>query len=103
MNRIDFGNLIDDTWSAVHLLNKTKGSDYSGDEDALENFKRLATKLELTKEQVLGVYMTKHLDAIDTYIREGNVKSEPIDGRIDDAIVYLILLKAMVQEGHDKE
>lgn len=103
MNRIDFGNLIDDVWTAVHHLNKTKGSDYSGDEDVLANFKRLATKLELTKEQVLGVYMTKHLDAIDTYIREGNVKSEPIDGRINDAIVYLLLLHAMVIEGHDHD
>lgn len=101
MNRIEFGNLIDDVWATVHHLNKTKGADYSGDEDVLANFKRNAKRLGLTKEQVLGVYMNKHLDAIDTYIRDGNIKSEPIEGRISDAIVYLLLLRAMVREGHD--
>jgi hypothetical protein len=33
-----------------------------------------------------------------TYIREGSVKSEPIEGRIHDLILYLYLLSALIEE-----
>lgn len=103
MNRADFALVIDGVWDSIHKLNRTKGRDYSGDEDVLENFKRNAERLGLTKEQVLGVYMNKHLDAIYTYISTGKVESEGIEGRIHDAVFYLILLLVMAEEGHTYE
>ena len=41
------------------------------------------------------------MDAIRTYIRFGSVMSEPIEGRIKDARVYLSLLRAMVEQKKD--
>ena len=38
------------------------------------------------------------MDAIRSYIRYGSVMSEPIEGRIKDARVYLSLLRAMVEQ-----
>jgi hypothetical protein len=99
MNRADFtAKIVEPTFEAVRALNQNKGRDYSGDADALSNFKRHATSLGLTPEQVLYVYLAKHWDAITSYVKNGQVESEPVDGRIDDAITYLLLLKGLVSE-----
>jgi NADPH-dependent glutamate synthase beta subunit-like oxidoreductase len=50
----------------------------------------------LSPAQALGVYMKKHLDAIFTFIGKGRVESEPIEGRIHDAVNYLLLLNKLI-------
>ena len=78
-------------------LTRTKGREYANSDDQLANFKRLGKQLGLSPEKVIMVYMTKHLDSIHSYVRNPEQDlSEPIDGRIDDAILYLILLKASI-------
>ena len=80
-------------------LTDTKGREYANSDDQLANFKRLAKRLGLTPAQVCTVYLTKHLDSIDSWVRNPEQDlSEPIDGRIDDAILYLILLKAIAHD-----
>lgn len=90
-------------------IGKTKGKEYSGaidgKDDRLANFKRLAVKLGVTPETVCLIYGTKHLDAIDTCVktlqRTGEISvalSEPIEGRFHDAVLYLILLSALISE-----
>jgi hypothetical protein len=82
-------------------LTDSKGREYANSSDQLANFKRLATRLGLSPAQVVMVYLTKHLDSIDSWISNPHQDlSEPIDGRIDDAILYLILLKAISHEQH---
>jgi hypothetical protein len=101
MRRPEFVALMGATHDSIVELNATKGHDYAGDEDALANFKRHATNLGLTPEQIWGVYAGKHWDAIMTYCREGDVASEPVEGRILDAILYLYLLLGLVREKQD--
>jgi hypothetical protein len=108
MNTNDLNALLERTFVQMKALSSTKGEEYAGTEDRLSNFKRLADELEMTPEQVLMVYLTKHLDSIRTYIKDkasGRKRelSEPIAGRIDDAILYLILLKGLVYEREEKE
>lgn len=98
MNGSDFLRLIDSTAERLQRLTATKGAEYANSENQLANFKRLGQRLGLKPEAVILVYLTKHLDAIDSYVRTGQVHSEPIEGRIDDAILYLILLKASIHE-----
>jgi len=95
MIKEDFLKLIDDTFTRMLELTKTKGEEYSGSDDQLANFKRSAWGARMTQEQVWYVLFDKHVNSIKHYIVHGGVKSEPIDSRIDDAILYLILLKAM--------
>jgi uncharacterized protein (DUF849 family) len=98
VNGSDFLQLIDSTAEQLQRLTATKGAEYANSENQLANFKRLGKRLGLKPEAVILVYLTKHLDAIDSYVRTGRVHSEPIEGRIDDAILYLILLKASIRE-----
>lgn len=104
MNCIEFKLLLSQTCDRLNHLTETKGHEYANDADQLANFRRLAVILRLDPRVVLYVYLAKHLDAITHYI--GQVQddrpiacSEPIDGRIDDAILYLILLKALIMDG----
>jgi hypothetical protein len=98
-----FNELIDETIETIRKLSTLKGGEYAGDADRLENFRRNATKLGLPMETVWNIYVSKHIDAIDQYVRDvqtGTTRQrlESISGRADDIIVYMILFKAMVEE-----
>lgn len=106
MNKKDFQALINTQFEQIISLTATKGEEYSQSIDQLANFKRQAAELSLSPEKVLMVYLNKHLDSIRGYVHSVNYGnpanlSEPISGRIDDAILYLLLLQAMVVERRD--
>jgi len=103
VTRDDFLAMLRADHARIVGINQTKGHDYAGDEDALANFKRDPERLQriAARDPVLArwyVYFHKHLDAVFTFLEEGDVKSEPIDGRIDDAILYLHLLRGLIHE-----
>ena len=89
--------------SDLQKLGQLKGSEYSGDVDRLENFRRNGVDLELPMESIWRVYAAKHWDAVGQYIRDlqtgkHRTRLESLAGRCDDLIVYLILFKAILQE-----
>lgn len=93
----------------MKILREKKGAEYAGThvDDCLANFKRNAIDCGLSMEQIWRVYAGKHWDAVNQYIRDTSVGTvrdnmEPIDGRIDDLLVYLMLLKAMVIERREE-
>ena len=98
MKRADFLDLLDETFERLVTLTQTKGHEYANSHDQLANFLRLGQALGMPPEAVLLVYLTKHLDSIHNYVRElpEPAPSEAITGRIDDAILYLVLLKALI-------
>lgn len=102
MDKKQFRLLIDDTYKTLIGLTASKGEEYSRDSDQLANFKRQAEELLMTPEKVLMVYLNKHLDAVKSFVKTGKIYSEPIEGRIDDAILYLILLKGIVQDDQNR-
>src|SRR5665811_11669 len=79
-------------------MRDTKGKEYSNSESRFGNFNRIAAELGLTNIQVAWVYTKKHLDGIASYCRTEKILSEPIEGRIVDAIVYLTLIAGMIEE-----
>ena len=104
MNREEFTKLMEVKHLELLQINQTKGNEYAGEADALDNFKRHAQALDLRPEQVWAVYAGKHWDAIMSYCRRGHVLSdEGIEGRIDDAILYLYLLLGLVVDGEKEQ
>lgn len=88
----------------IKKIRETKGYDYTlGTGDANRNFKKVAEVLGLTPEQVLWVYVEKHLDAIRSFIKSGELKGEGIEAKILDVINYLgILYSLLLEEGKIK-
>lgn len=72
--------------------------EYAGGEESFGNFNRLAGLLGINRKAVLMVYFTKHFDGIMSYVRGHRSQREDVRGRINDAIVYLCLLRGMVEE-----
>lgn len=71
--------------------------EYARPENVFDNFDRLSVDMEMDRKKVLYVYMKKHLDAIRKFILDpANNIREPIEGRIGDVIVYLVLLQGMI-------
>lgn len=67
------------------------------DENAFANFERVAERLGMKREAVLMVYAEKHLDGIHSWIQGHKSQRESVKGRINDVIVYLVLLRAMAE------
>lgn len=102
-NHTVYDNLMLETFENCQKLGKLKGGEYAGDYDRLANFRRNGAQLDLPMEIIWAVYAGKHWDAIQQYCQDlKNSKKrerlESIEGRIDDLIVYLVLMKCMVRE-----
>jgi hypothetical protein len=99
----EFDRVTDEIFHQVLKMRDTKGKEYARSEDRFANFNRLAAELGLKREHVLWVYTAKHLDGIVSYVNNGRAFStERVEGRIVDAITYLLLLAGMVRE-NDKQ
>lgn len=104
MNGEEFEKSIHALHEKLLQLTATKGAEYTqGRDNRFDNFERQAEALGLTREQVLLVFLNKHLDSITTYVKDralnrGRVYSEPMTGRVDDAILYLLLLRGMMEK-----
>lgn len=103
MEAKEVNQIIDETFENVKYLRRVKGGEYSKEEDALSNFKESGYDIEEEPEVSWRVLAKKHWDAIGTYIRDVKTdtkreRAEAINGRIDDLICYLILLKGLNRE-----
>lgn len=103
MNRAEFSHFRDGHYAQIASINDAKGHDYAGDGDALANFKEAAKQLGVSPYVIWYVYFHKHWSAIQTFLREGDVASEPIEGRVHDAILYLFLLLGLIQDSAIEE
>jgi hypothetical protein len=102
MRRDQFQELMKNEFESLLETNTRKGHDYAGDDDALANFKEQGAESGVTPEQIWSVHAGKHWRSIMTYVREGDVQSEPIEGRIHDLILYGFLLLGLVTEKREE-
>ena len=66
--------------------------------NAFANFERVGKNLDIQREEVLLVYLLKHIDGICSFVKGHKSQREDVRGRLTDAIVYLCLLWGMVDE-----
>lgn len=103
MRQEEFEVVVKDTMDAINQLLLIKGGEYAGSDDRLANFKRGELRTGAHPFQVLWIYLSKHIDSVETYIKDiatgkTRTRSEPIEGRLDDIINYCILMKALIKE-----
>jgi hypothetical protein len=102
MNMTDRDAHMQSLFDGCLAIARAKGADYSGTQDALANFKRNADRLGMTKYQVWAIYCAKHVDSIFNSIKKDplnpQVESEPLKGRVEDAINYLAIFQCLLVE-----
>jgi hypothetical protein len=87
----------------IQSLFATKNEEYAAGADILGNFRRQAQQQTLPMSTAWMFLAGKHIDAIQQHIRdtrEGKLRNrtQPIAERIDDLIVYALLLHVIVEE-----
>ena len=95
---------MDTIWSEVISTRDEGQKEYAHtDKNVFANFERTGNLLGVDREKILMTFFLKHVDGIAAYANGHKSQREDITGRITDAIVYLCLLWAMVDEGRENE
>ena len=99
MNKSTFDNLFLQIIDEIKQTRDSGQKEYAhSKENVFANFERVAESLDISKEQALMVYLMKHMDGINAWIKGHKSQREDVTGRIKDAIVYLCLLWGMAIE-----
>jgi len=94
-----FDNLFLQIIDKVKQTRDSGQKEYAHSEDnVFANFERVAEGLDISREQALMVYLMKHMDGINAWIKGHKSQREDVTGRIKDAIVYLCLLWGMAND-----
>jgi hypothetical protein len=108
MTRDKLQENIEQLTEKVTQMLAAKGPEYQHGENVFSNFETNANDLGLSRYQIWSVYFSKHVKSIINAIKNnpdnpGKAKlSEEYQGRIVDAIAYLHLLNAMIEEEKSK-
>ena len=77
--------------------------EYAHDVDnVFANFERSASLLDIPRDKALMVFLLKHIDGISAHVKGHTSQREDVTGRITDAIVYLCLLRGMIEDGKNR-
>jgi len=83
----------------IMSLRESGQKEYAHDEDnAFANFERVAVDLDIDRKMILWVLAMKHRDGIVAHLRGYESQREDVLGRINDLIVYLFILRGMIDE-----
>jgi hypothetical protein len=98
MTTSEFSDFLNGFQKNMEDLLVSKGADYSNNNDRLSNFKEQAKLLGVPPRVIWAVYCHKHIDAMDRWVREGKISSEPIHSRFLDLANYAVLGAALAAE-----
>jgi hypothetical protein len=102
MNRNQFIKNIENTYKQGVELIKTKNSDYASDEDPWRNF-GFATLIGLDVKQAILLRTVDKIARISNLLKqEAKVKDETITDTLLDAVNYLAILKAKIEDEQSK-
>ena len=99
MTPADLDKLMQEVFDNEIMTTQQSGQkEYASDEDAFSNFKDQGEELGLDPKIVLWVHAMKHKSGIANYLRGVKSQGEDVRGRINDLIVYLFILRRMIEE-----
>ena len=103
MTQTKMKNLIQKIFLKIQETRKAGQKEYARKEsNAFANFERIGNNLEFSREDILLVYLLKHIDGICSFVKGHKSQRENIRGRITDSIVYLCLLWGMIDDTDEK-
>ena len=103
MKQEQFKEIIEKQLELISNTLLIKSAEYAT-EDKLHNFRVSAQLQNITMEQALAGMLSKHTVSIYDMIASGNRYGvEKWDEKINDHIVYLLLLRAIIEEKRTNE
>ena len=83
----------------IMALRDAGQKEYAHDDSSpFANFERGAKDMGIDRKQVLWVYAMKHKDGIAAHLKGQVSQREDVRGRVNDLIVYLLLLRGILNE-----
>lgn len=99
MTRQDAANVMEKVFDELRGLREAGQKEYAhADDNCFANFERVATEAGVSREMALWVYFLKHKDGVASYLKGHRSQRENVRGRLNDMMVYLCLLRAMIDE-----
>jgi hypothetical protein len=95
---------IEDFFERIRRVREAGQREYAHtDANVFGNFDRIAAALGLTRETVMMTYALKHMDGIVAFVRGHRSQREHVTGRVEDLVMYLLLLAASEEArgGHE--
>ena len=104
MTNLEFESLRTKVLEECCEISDSKSIEYTmSSEDKLANFKNIGERFEIEPMLVAGVYMNKHIDSVNNYIKTGKMSAgESLKSRLQDIINYSILMIAIYHDCNTK-
>ena len=90
-------------YKEVSQLRKQGQEEYASSNDAFSNFKEQGKELGMDPKVILWVHAMKHKSGIASYLKGVKSQRENVRGRINDLIVYLFILRGLLDEEEDEK
>lgn len=104
MTKERMAQIMKETFNRLDKLRAAGQKEYAHDDsNAFANFERVGGYLGIERKKVLWTYLQKHLDGIVSHLNGHISQREDVGGRIDDAHVYLELLRGMIIDERENE
>ena len=102
MTEQQFDEIFDKTIGHLKFLKDAKAKDYASQQDRLHNFK-MAAQLQGTSPlaALKGMMSKQEVCILDMIYNVDSYDPEFIDRNIDDVMMYLVLLKALILERNE--
>lgn len=99
-----FNEIVQQQLRKTADLLTVKGNEYASDVDRLAAFKLAADLQQISVPEALGGMLAKHIVSIYQMLHDASLYTdEKWDEKINDAINYLLLLKACIVEEEGEE
>lgn len=99
-----FNEIVQQQLRKTADLLTVKGNEYASDVDRLAAFKQAADLQQISVPEALGGMLAKHVVSIYQMLHDASLYTdEKWDEKINDAINYLLLLKACIAEEEGEE
>lgn len=98
MNKGHFDRFFEHMIQEVKETRDCGQKEYAKEGNVFEDFHQTSTLLGVSPFVTLYTFLNKHMRGIASWIKGHQSQREDVTGRIKDAIVYLFLLWAMIEE-----
>ena len=98
MNKKHYDEFAEHMIIEVNKMREAGQKEYAEEDNVFADFESTAKLAGIDPEIVIYTFLNKHIRGIGSFLKDRKPQRDSIEGRIKDAIVYLELLWAYIDE-----